>query len=82
MALCVALQPDGTLLPTGQAVDGCTGYVLVSGSEYGVYQVVQQALGMPTTEQAAAWFAGTFSAVLLCFLVGRLAGSVATFFGK
>lgn len=82
MAMCVTLQADGTLVPTGQAVSDCAGYVLVSGSEYGVFQVVEQALGMPTTEQAAAWFTGTFSAVLLCFIAGRLAGSVATFFGK
>lgn len=82
MALCVALQPDGTLLPTGQPVTECAGYVLVSASEHGVYAVVQQAFSMPTPEEALLWSTTCCGAVLLWFVVGRIAGSVATIFDR
>lgn len=80
MAICVALQADGTLVPTGQAVGECTGYVMVSGSEYGVYSLVQQALTPPEQVEAVKWFSACFGVVLVCFVAGRLAGSVAAMF--
>ncbi|MDW7704461.1 hypothetical protein ABVD91_22250, partial [Xanthomonas euvesicatoria] len=58
MAVCVALQADGTLVPTGQSVGECSGYVLVSGSEYSVYALVQEAFAMPSKEDAVAWSTG------------------------
>jgi len=82
MALCVALQADGTLLPTGQPVAECAGYVLVSASEHGVYEVVQQALSMPTPEEALLWATTTCGVVIAWFVVGRIVGSVATMFDK
>lgn len=82
MALCVALLPDGTLAPTGQPVSECTGYVLVSGAEHTVYGLVNQAFAMPTPEQAAGWFVGSCGAVLVWFIVGRVAGSVAAVFNR
>lgn len=80
MALCVALAQDGTLIPTGQPVGECTGYVLVSGSEHGVYEVVQQVLAMPTTEQALTWFTTCCGVVIFWFVAGRIAGSVSSMF--
>ena len=80
MAICVALQPDGTLLPTGQAVEECTGYVLVSGSEHSFYALVHQVFDTPTPEVAASWFVGALGAVIFWFIVARIAGSVASFF--
>lgn len=80
MALCVALQSDGTLVPTGQPVAECTGYVLVSSSEYGVYNVVEQALAMPTPEVALEWATGCCALVIAWFVVGRVAGSVVAMF--
>ena len=80
MALCVALQADGTLLPTGQAVSECTGYVLLSSSEHAVYGLINQAFAMPTPEQAAGWFCGTAGVVIGWFVVARIAGRVANFF--
>ncbi|URL60171.1 hypothetical protein IM816_08880 [Luteibacter flocculans] len=80
MAVCVTLNTDGTLATTGQAVSECSGYVLVSGTEYGVYQVVQDALSAPTPEVAAGWFAGPFVLVLTLHLVARNVGAVASFF--
>lgn len=80
MALCVTLQSDGTLVPTGQPVSECTGYVLVSSAEHGVYEVVNKAFGTPTPEQAAGWFLGALGAVMFWFLVSRMVGSVAGIF--
>ncbi|MCC8619755.1 hypothetical protein [Xanthomonas vesicatoria] len=80
MAMCVVLQADGTLVPTGQAVGECSGYVLVSGSEYSVYALVQEAFATPTPEQALAWSTGCCGAVIVWFIAGRIAGSVASMF--
>lgn len=80
MALCVALQADGTLVPTGQAVSECTGYVLVSGTEHSVYQLVNQVFATPTPEQAAGWFVGSCGAVIVWFVAARMAGTVAAIF--
>lgn len=80
MALCVALNSDGTLSQTGQPVSECTGYVMVSSSEYGVYQAVQDAFAVPTPEQASAWFAASWGCVVVMFIVARLVGSVVSMF--
>lgn len=82
MALCVALLPDGTLAPTGEPVEVCTGYVLVSGSEHSFYALVNQVFAAPEPEVAAGWFVGALGAVMFWFIVARMAGSVANFFGK
>lgn len=82
MALCVTLMQDGTLVPTGQAVSECSGYVMVSGSEYGVYQVMQDMLSMPTPEKAAEWFAGPFVFVLSLYMISRGVGVVSNFFDR
>lgn len=80
MAVCVQLLADGTLAPTGEAVEACTGYVLVSGSEHSFYALVHQAFATPTPEQASGWFVGALGAVMFWFVCGRIAGSVAAMF--
>jgi len=80
MAQCVTLNADGTLIPTGQTVGECTGYVLVSGSEYGVYQVVQDAFSAPTPEQASGWFFGAWGSVMVMYIAARLVGAVVSMF--
>lgn len=80
MALCVALQPDGTLVPTGELVEGCTGYVLVSGSEHSFYALVHEVFTVPEPEVAAGWFVSALGAVLFWFVVARIAGSVVAMF--
>jgi len=82
MALCVALQPDGSVVPTGQAVTECTGYVLVSGTEHGVYAVVQKVFEFPSTEVALGWFAGCFSLVVFLYVAMRMGGAVANIFNS
>jgi hypothetical protein len=82
MALCVALTSDGTLHPTGQPVSECAGYVMVSSSEYGVYQALQDAFGVPTPEQASGWFVGAWGAVVVMFILSRWVGSVVSMFNK
>lgn len=80
MAICVQLNSDGTLTPTGQAVSECTGYVMVSGSEYGVYQSLQTALAAPTPDVARTWFIGAWGAVMVAYIVGRGVGSILAMF--
>lgn len=80
MAQCVVLNSDGTLSPVGVAVADCPGYVLVSGSEYGVFATVQQAFALPTVADAQAWFIYPWAAVLGMYVVGRLVGSVVSMF--
>lgn len=80
MALCVVMNSDGTLSPTGQAVDECTGYVMVSSSEYGVYGVMQNAFAAPSPVQASGWFFGCWGAVMVFYLVSRAVGSVISMF--
>jgi hypothetical protein len=82
MAQCVTLNADGTLTPTGQTVDQCAGYVLVSGSEYGVYQAVQTALGVPSTTEAQGWFFGAWGAVMVFYIGARCVGSVLSMFNE
>jgi hypothetical protein len=82
MAQCVTLNADGTLTPTGQTVAECTGYVLVSGSEYGVYQVVQDAFTVPTADQATGWFFGAWGAVMVMYIAARCVGAVVSMFNS
>ncbi|WFC43784.1 hypothetical protein [Pseudoxanthomonas sp. SE1] len=82
MALCVALASDGTLVPTGQPVAECTGYVLISGTEHAVYGLINQVFATPTPEQAAGWFVGSAGAVMFWFVVAHIAGRVANFFNQ
>ncbi|WP_369929345.1 hypothetical protein [Xanthomonas sp. NCPPB 2632] len=82
MAICVTLNQDGTLATTGQAVSECAGYVMVSGSEYGVYQVVQDALSTPTPEEAAGWFFGPLTLIATIYVLSRQVGSLANFFDR
>lgn len=80
MAVCVALQVDGTLIPTGEAVEACTGYVLVSGSEHSFYALVNQVFATPDPEIAAGWFVGALGAVMFWFVAARIAGTVVAMF--
>ena len=82
MARCVVLTGDGRLVDTNQSVSECTGYVLVSGSEYSVYQLVNQAFATPSPQQAAGWFVGSAGAVMFWFVVARVAASVAAMFDR
>ncbi|HHW4679735.1 MAG TPA: hypothetical protein ACQGQH_09995 [Xylella sp.] len=80
MALCVSLNTDGTLVATGQSVSECTGYVLVSGSEYGVYQLVEAVFDVPEMTSVMETSTGIMFLVVAWYVVARMIGSVATFF--
>jgi hypothetical protein len=82
MALCVVINSDGTLATTGQAVSECTGYVMVSSSEYGVYQVLQDVFAAPTPVQASGWFFGCWGAVMVFYIASRCVGAVISMFDK
>ena len=76
MSLCVVLNAEGTHAPTGQSVETCTGYVLASPAEIWISSLVAEAFEAPEPEVAAAWFAGVFSLVVICFMAGRAVGAV------
>ena len=80
MAQCVALNADGTLSPTGEDVSSCSGYVLLSGSEYALVGAIGQALGVPDATTAMSWFVGPFSLVVFFYVAARCAGSVVNMF--
>ncbi|KQH72875.1 hypothetical protein XfCFBP8356_009445 [Xylella fastidiosa subsp. sandyi] len=80
MALCVSLKADGTLVATGQGVSDCTGYVLVSGSEYGVYQLVQRVFEVPDMKTVIQTSTAVAFTVIGWYVAARIIGTVATFF--
>lgn len=80
MSICVQINPDGTLTPTGQPVSECAGYVLVSSAEHGVYALVQEAFGMPEPAVIAGWFSGSVGTVLLFYMASYYVGQVVAMF--
>ncbi|TFZ45271.1 hypothetical protein E5C33_10800 [Stenotrophomonas maltophilia] len=80
MGLCVAFGEDGTLIPTGQPVDQCAGYVLMSSAEASTVSLIAEAFQPPTKEQLAVWAVSPMALILFFFVVARIAGSVASFF--
>ena len=81
MALCVTITPEGTLVPTGQAVAECVGYVMVTPGEYAWLDLMQQALAAPSVEEATALVIGGFGSILVFYVVARICGAVGNFFG-
>lgn len=82
MALCVAMNSDGTLSPTGEYVSACTGYVLLSGSEYSLVNAVNSAFGVPSLEETTGWFVGPFVLVVGLYLAARSAGVIVGVFRR
>lgn len=76
MPICVALQANGTLIPTGEAVEACTGYVLNSGSEHAIYQTLIDLFSWPTPEVATSWLMGAFILILTMNAAGYITGAV------
>jgi len=82
MAQCVVLNPDGTLTPTAEPVAECSGFVLVSGSEFSVYQLVHEAFATPTSEQTATLLSIGFFGPLAVYMVAHLAKRLASMFDR
>lgn len=76
MGLCVVLQADGTLVPTGQPVSECAGYVMPSAAEHAQASILVDLFKWPEPEVAAAWFTGVFGLVLTFHVVGYVVGAV------
>lgn len=76
MAVCVSLTEAGTLVPTGESVDQCGGYVLVSAAEHATASVLVDIFQWPEPEVAAAWFTGVFGLILALNVVGYMVGAV------
>jgi len=82
MGLCVAIADNGTLVPTGQPVTECTGYVLLSGAEANTLTLFAQAFEVPNKEVLATWAVGPFMLIAGLYVAARIAGTVASFFHK
>jgi len=82
MSLCVALAEDGTLIPTGQPVDQCTGYVLMSSAEAASVAMFADAFKVPDKEALAGWASGPFALILFLYLAAHIGGRVAAVFDK
>lgn len=80
MAICIAIATDGTVVPTGEAVEACSGYVLLSGSEHAAHTVIDRLLDWPEGSVAATWLVGSFGFVLGSYLIAKLVGSVVSMF--
>jgi len=76
MATCVQLTTDGTLVPTGQPVSECAGYVMLSGAEMDVIAALAQVFAVPDMATATAWFSAAFAAPLVCFLVADMVATI------
>lgn len=82
MGLCVAITENGTLIPTGQPVTECAGYVLLSSAEASHVTLIAQAFEAPNKEDLATWVAMPFTLIVTLYVAARLAGNVAAFFSK
>lgn len=80
MAICIVINVDGTVTPTGETIDACSGYVLLSGSEHATHTVIDRLLDWPEASTAAAWLVGSFAFVLGSYLTAKLVGSVVSMF--
>jgi hypothetical protein len=80
MALCVQIQPDGTLVPTGDDATTCPAYVLLSGSEYSFANAMGQALEIPDVTTALGWFTGPFCFVVIVYMAARSSGAIINMF--
>ena len=77
MATCVALTEAGTLVPTGQEISDCAGYVLVSPNEAVQLTVLETLFDLPTPEAATGIFSMVVVSIIGAFLTGRAFGKPA-----
>jgi len=83
VALCVTLASDGTLVPTGEPMDACSGYALVSGSEFSLVQAINTAfLTVPDPATLSGWASGPFILVVGLYIAARYAGTIVNMFGR
>lgn len=80
MSECIVIQPDGTVAFTGQPVSECSGFVLVSSAEHGVYALVQEAFDFPEPEVIGGWFVGAFGSVMLFYMAAYFVGRIVAVF--
>lgn len=76
MSECVLLAADGTLIATGQPVNECAGYVLLSGTEHGLLSILVDLFKAPDPETLIAVLVATFGFVLVCNVVAYMTGAV------
>lgn len=76
MAVCVTINQDGTITATGEPVEQCTGYVMLSGSEYAGVQQLNAIFQWPEPDVLASWFSAAFILIVMLNAAGSITGSV------
>lgn len=76
MSECVALAANGTLIPTGQPVSECAGYVLISGTEHSQMAFLAELFQAPDAETLMGVLVATFGFVLVCNVAAYMTGAV------
>ncbi|CAG9183002.1 hypothetical protein LMG23992_04880 [Cupriavidus laharis] len=84
MGLCVTLAENGTLqaLTTPPDSGQCTGYVLVTATEYLNSQVLHNLFDVPTQGQLQAAFALGFTLPMTAYLVAYCVARIVSMFDK
>lgn len=84
MGLCVTLADNGTLQALSTPPDGgqCTGYVLVTPTEYLNSQVIHNLFSVPTQEQMQAAFALGFALPMTAYLVAYCVARIVSMFDR
>lgn len=77
MSLCVVLNADGTLTPTGQALTDCAGYTLVTPAEAVALTTLEQLFEMPPAVESSALFTFIVTSIVGAFVTGRAFGKPA-----
>ena len=80
MALCVPLNPDGTLTPTGQPAAECTGYMLITPGEQAWTAMLADVFAYPDPAEALLLAVQAFGGVLTFYVLGYICGAIGRYF--
>lgn len=82
MADCIVIDAQGAVVFTGQPATECSGYVLVSAAEHGLYAFIEQALAVPDPEIIMGWFSGCVGTVLLFYMAAYYVSRITGMFNR
>lgn len=77
MSLCVSIA-NGQVVPTGEPVDACSGFIVLSSQDYGA-AVSVHSLWDFKPELAVQYFGSSFSLVLVSYLTAWAFAQVLSF---
>lgn len=81
MPLCAQLNADGTLTPTGQTAQECTGYLLLTPAESAWLNTWSVWMTPPSDPAVVAgWFSGPFVLIVGLYLAAHNIGKIPNMF--